>query len=312
MDLSLGGWVLPLVATVVFYGLAQALTKQFMANVSAGAFVVLYVVLKVLINGSAVAAWPHQPFWGGAATGFMTYALAANALIAGAWVFYYLALESGKVSLVGTLTAVYPAVTVVLAGIFIGGSERLIPLQYLGIALVIGAAALVGYQRDAESDAGKKWLWLSLGVVGLWGAGLYYAKVAYGVDPTASPGWDGNYLAANAIAVAAILLPYGLWSTKGKLGSAKDLLPALFPTALFVLGDVTLFRAINTGPASIVTPLSALYPVVTLVYVVPILKERIAGAQKAALGLTFVAIVLVLSNSWLPDFEKAVTAWLTN
>ncbi len=41
MDFSPSGWLLPLVATVVFYGLAQALTKQFMANVSAGAFIIL-------------------------------------------------------------------------------------------------------------------------------------------------------------------------------------------------------------------------------------------------------------------------------
>lgn len=311
MDFSPGSWVLPLAATVVFYGLAQALTKQFMANVSAGAFIILYVILKVLINGAAVATWPHQPFRGGQATSFMVLALVANALIAGAWVLYYLALESGKVSLVGTLTAVYPAVTVILAGVFIGGAERLIPLQYVGIALVIGAAGLIGYQKDEDEGArGRKWLWLSLGVVLLWGAGLYFAKVAYGVDPAATPGWDGNYLAANAMAVAAILLPYGLWSTRGRLGSAREWLPALVPTALFVLGDVTLFRAVNTGPASIVTPLSGLYPIVTLLYVVPILKERISSTQKAALALTFVAIVLVLSNSWLPDFEKALTAWL--
>jgi transporter family protein len=308
MDLSPSGWLLPLLATVLFYGLAQALTKQFMANLSAGAFIVLYVILKVLINGGVVLGWAHQPFWGGTASTFMTWALAANALIASAWVFYYLALESGKVSLVGTLTAVYPAVTVVLAGIFIGGAERLVPLQYAGIALVIAAAGLMGYQRDESApDGSRKWLWFSLAVILLWGVGLYYAKVAYGVDPAAMPGWDANYLVANAICVFVILLPYGLWSTRGKLGAARDLLPALLPTALFVLGDVTLFRAVNTGPASIVTPLSGLYPVITLLYVVPVLKERLAATQKAALATTFVAILLVLSSSWLPDFQKAIT-----
>ncbi|MBM3275841.1 MAG: EamA family transporter [Candidatus Sericytochromatia bacterium] len=78
----------------------------------------------------------------------------------------------------------------------------------------------------------------------------------------------------------------------------------MIPTSLFVLGDVTLFRAWATGPVSIVTPLSGLYPVVTLAYVVPFMKERITTPQKIALGMTFVAIVLVVSNTWLPELMK--------
>ncbi len=321
MDFSLSGWLLPLVATVVFYGLAQALTKQFMANVTAGAFIVLYVILKILVNAGTVAIWPHQPFSGGTATTFLAWALVANGFIAAAWLFYYLALESGKVAIVGTVTAAYPVVTVVLAGLFIGGSERLIPLQYVGIALIIGVAVLMAYQPGEGSDGvaltaapprpSRKWLWLSLMVVACWGIGSYFAKVAYLVPPAVTgpngvaAGWDANYLLGNLVAVVVLLLPYGLLSTKGKLGAPRDLLFALIPTLLFVLGDVALFRAWATGPTSIVTPLSGLYPVVTLLYVVPIMKERLTGAQKAALAMTLVAIVLVVSNTWLPDSMRA-------
>lgn len=300
MDLSLTGWVLPLAATIVFYGLAQALTKQYMANISSGAFIVLYVLVKLVLNAGVVLSWAHQPLWGGKSTIFLDYALAANALLAVGWLFYYLALESGKVSLVGTITAAYPAVTVILAGVFIGGSERLIPLQYVGIAGVVGAAVLMGWQRDQEEGhPNLRWLWYCIAVVAFWGVGSFAAKLAYLLDPMASPDWNANYLFANAIAVTAILLPYGLWVTKGKLGAPKDLLLALIPTALFVLGDITLFRAWNSGPTSIVTPLSGLYPVITLLYVVPILKENIETHQKVALTMTLVAIVLVVSNTWL-------------
>jgi transporter family protein len=325
MDLSLSGWVLPLVATVVFYGLAQALTKQFMANVTAGAFILLYVVLKVAINAAAIAVWPHQPFWGAPhANSFFVWALVSGMFIGGSWLFYYLALESGKVALVGTVTAAFPVVTVVLAGIFIGGAERLIPLQYVGIALIIGVAVLMAYQpgeAEATADPGsaatvahpdpdRRWLWLSLLVIAGWGIGSYFSKVAYMVPPAVTAadgtyaGWDANYLLANLIAVVVFLTPYGLLSTRGKLGAPRDLAMALIPTALFVLGDVTLFRAWATGPVSIVTPLSGLYPVVTLAYVVPFLKERITAPQKVALGMTFVAIILVVSNTWLPELMK--------
>ncbi|MBM3269765.1 MAG: EamA family transporter [Candidatus Sericytochromatia bacterium] len=326
MDFSLSGWQVPLVATVVFYGLAQALTKQFMANVSAGAFILLYVFLKVVVNAGAILVWPHQPFWGGQGSNtFLVWGLVSGAFIAGAWLFYYLALESGKVALVGTVTAAFPVVTVILAGVFIGDAERLIPLQYVGIALIIGVAALMAYQPEAKAEAApepggavavapakpsRRWLWLSLIVVALWGTGSYFSKVAYMVPPEvvaadgSAAGWDANYLLANLVAVVAILAPYGLLATRGKLGPPRDLALALIPTALFVLGDVTLFRAWATGPVSIVTPLSGLYPVVTLLYVVPVLKEQLTGSQKLALVMTFVAILLVVANTWLPELTR--------
>ena len=325
MDLSPSGWLLPLVATVVFYGLAQALTKQFMANVTAGAFILLYVAVKVVINAGAIVFWPHQPFWGAPnADSFLVWALISGAFIAGGWLFYYLALESGQVALVGTVTAAFPVVTVVLAGVLIGGAERLIPLQYAGIALIIGVATLMAYQPGESEEAAvsgsaattaprkpdRRWLWFCLLVIAGWGIGSYFSKVAYMVPPAVTAadgtyaGWDANYLLANLIAVAIILTPYGLMVTKGKLGAPRDLAMALIPTSLFVLGDVTLFRAWATGPVSIVTPLSGLYPVVTLAYVVPFMKERITTPQKIALGMTFVAIVLVVSNTWLPELMK--------
>jgi transporter family protein len=56
-------------------------------------------------------------------------------------VFFISALESGKVSVVAPLTAVYPAITVFLGVVFLG--ERLSPLQVAGAALALVGVMLL-------------------------------------------------------------------------------------------------------------------------------------------------------------------------
>lgn len=55
--------------------------------------------------------------------------------------FYYFALERNPLSLVGTLTALYPAVTVLVAVLFLGESFSFV--QVIGLAMIVGGVVLV-------------------------------------------------------------------------------------------------------------------------------------------------------------------------
>jgi len=68
-------------------------------------------------------------------------ALAAGVAGGGGYVAFMKALESGKASIVIPLTAAYPAITVVLALVFLG--EKLSAMQVAGIVLVILACILL-------------------------------------------------------------------------------------------------------------------------------------------------------------------------
>jgi transporter family protein len=285
-------WLLPLAATVLFYGLAQALTKQFIAEMSAGVFVLLMVIAKVIINGGSWLFWAKAHPFDPVAGQFVMLSLAGNAINGFAWLNYYKALEKGSVSIVGTITAAYPTVTVLLAWMFLG--EKLLPLQYVGIGVVIAAGLLVAYQKDAGAayDTGQKWM-LQAGLTFLfWGMASAVFKAAFN-----APGADTiSFFVHNAVMFSLVLVPYGLKDTRGKgWGTPKQLLLAAIPVTLFCIGDLALFRAIELGPASIVTPLSGMYPLVTLLYVWPVLKERVSRQQGAAIGLSLLAILLI---SW--------------
>jgi transporter family protein len=58
------------------------------------------------------------------------------------------------------------------------------------------------------------------------------------------------------------------------------------------LGNVACYEALNHAKAATVIPLTALYPVVTVLLAVPVLKERIALAQCLGIALSLVAIYL--------------------
>lgn len=313
-------WVPFLAATVLFYGLAQALTKQFMANLTAAAFIVLYVLVKAFINAGAFVTLGTKPLLDPVATQFIQYAIVGNVINGFAWLFFYKALESGKVSLVGSVTAGYPALTVLLALAFLG--EKLAWYQGLGVALVIGSGVLVAMgpsepgpdgpagpaaapevaATHAEGLAGahvatsptapdNRWLVYSMLVFVGWGVFSYFIKAAF----MQAGGDTYTFFVWNALGALLVLLPYGLYGIirEGGLGKPKDLLFALVPTILFALGDLALFRAYETGPATIVSPLSVVYPAITLLYAAPVLKERISGLQWVAVALLLGGIVAV-------------------
>jgi transporter family protein len=283
-------WLLPLAATVLFYGLAQALTKQFIAEMSAGVFVLLMVIAKLAINGGSFLLWAKVAPFDPEAGRFVVLSLVGNAINGFAWLYYYKALEKGSVSIVGTITAAYPTVTVLLAWMFLG--EKLLPLQYVGIAVIILAGLLVAYQKDDSASYGtsRRWMMQAGMTFLLWGVASAVFKAAFN-----APGADTiSFFVHNALMFSLVLVPYGLKDTKGQSwGSRKQLALAAIPVTLFCFGDLALFRAIELGPASIVTPLSGLYPLVTLLYVWPVLKERVSKQQGAAIALSLLAIVLI-------------------
>ena len=59
-------------------------------------------------------------------------------------------------------------------------------------------------------------------------------------------------------------------------------------------GNIAFFRALGSGgKASIVAPVTALFPLVTVVLAITLLRERFGTAQKIGLGLALVAIYLL-------------------
>lgn len=135
-----------------------------------------------------------------------------------------------------------------------------------------------------------RWLAFSLLTILLWGAWGAVSKVA-------SDGVDAN---TNQIFFTFGLLPLILmvWrSPRNTCGGEKrrtGLAWAFLTGILGGTGNIAFFRALAMGgKVSIVAPVTALFPLVTVILAVTLLHERVGTAQKVGLVLALTAIYLL-------------------
>ena len=118
---------------------------------------------------------------------------------------------------------------------------------------------------------------------GLWG---YVLKLAY-----QGSNWLQTYFAS---AIASFILAVSVFAAyKGSLGLSKSTGLALLAGLLGGAGYVFFVKALETGKASIVIPLTALYPAITALVAVVLLGEKISVTQAAGIILAVIAAVLL-------------------
>lgn len=300
-------WALPLAVTVLFYGVAQGVYKQ--VALTTAQFYLLFVAAKTVLNWGSWAAFSRKAFTDRASRPFLMWALAGQICNGLAWFFYFRALEdpSSRAAIVGTITAAYGAVTVLLALIFL--KERLVAVQFVGIGLVVGASMLLGYAGsgpDTASGTSTGWLVDSLLTMVFWGSAMTIFKKAYSM-PEAD---DYRFFLTNWLGMMIVLLPAGMSHLSNEAWPTTLVALGLVIVSLYAIGDLTLFAAIARGPASVVSPLSCLYPIPTIAYSFLILKEAVLPLQWVAVAMTLVAIVLLLpeaDNPVMRMFAKPTT-----
>lgn len=282
-------WAIPLACTVLFYGLAGGLWKQ--SSLLYGQFCVLFFAIKSITNWGAWLLGSRRSPIAPERRGFVRWAIFGQLFNGLAWICYFKALSTGPAAIVQTITAAYTALTVVLALIFL--RERLVAVQMCGVAMVIGASVALGLNSGpSQGGEGNVWFFASLGTLFSWGVCTAIFKHAYNQNGSD----DQVFYLTNWLGMGLTVLPFGL-TQLGNEPWGEGLGLGLLIVFLYCLGDLTLFAAINRGPASIVSPLSGLYPLPTIAYSALILKEQISTLQWIAVGVVLVAIVLVVPAS---------------
>ncbi len=287
----MNGWVVPLLAAVICYGLAQGVYKQ--ALLSAGQFCLLFVATKTVVSWGAWAASDRRPFRDPGARSFLRWSLIGQVVNGVGWIFYFVALGRGPAALVGTITAAYTAVTATLAMVFL--RERLARAQAIGVALVVVAGMILGHGGggDAAGGASAGWLAASLCAMAFWGTAVCLFKHAYN-----QPGADDHrFFVINWAGALVTLLPFGLYDARGARWEAGTTALGAVIALLYSLGDLGLFAALRRGPASVVSPLSGLYPILTIAYAALVLHEALDAPAWAAVALVLVGATLVVRRT---------------
>lgn len=147
--------------------------------------------------------------------------------------------------------------------------------------------------EDNRPRTFPRWLLWSLATIVLWGNWGLVTKIASG-------GADA-YL--NQLLYTVGLLPLMVfvgWTVSkrsagdARVGRNRGIFWAFLTGILGGLGNIAFFQAlVKGGSASVVAPVTALFPVVTVLLALVLLKERLGRTQWLGLALAFVAIYLL-------------------
>lgn len=228
------------------------------------------------------------------------YALAGGAVSCIGNVFYYDALSrGGKAATMVPLTALYPLATIFLAMLLL--KERLNRIQLGGVLVSLVAIYLFNVQREAGFLS--QWLLFALAPIALWGAAGFLQKVSTNhISGELSTFW---FLGA--------FIPFGVFFLTQEplpaLITSKTWLLVIAQGFFLALGNLAVLAAFaNQGKASVVTPLTALYPVISVPIAIGFLGEKIVPREAVGIILTLVSVVMLSRETPARDPAQSPTA----
>jgi transporter family protein len=204
----------------------------------------------------------------------------------------YEALNHAKAATVVPLTALYPLVTVLLAVPLL--KERVNLWQLIGIGASLAAIYLFNVPQAPGMEAGlaSRWLLLPVAAILFWGITQLMQKVATSeISPRSTAIW---FLVAFVPVAGVVLiqdpLPSDLSPQTWALAAAMGLALAL--------GNLTILLAFGAGgKASIIGPLTGLYPLVSLPISIFGFHEQLSQREAFGIGLALLAVVLLAAQS---------------
>jgi len=273
------------IATIIMYGFGQVFAKETRTHISSANMLVLFGA-NVLVLFAAYwlvfgDGWEHG-------SGLFLEAAVAAGLSGAAFVTYYESLKHGKISIVGTIAGAYAPWTVVLALVFLGETMSL--GEGLGVTLVVAAMLLFAYIPNRANGNKKTEL---LGIVFasmslfFWGSSAAMAK---GVITEIG---NTDFIGVYAIVCPAMWVVYWLAAERGRFEMPKSNKWLLELSMLFIAGGgITLYLAIENGNVSIVSPVTNLYPLLTIAIAKFRLKEMLNLRQGIALAMLMASVPL--------------------
>lgn len=253
--------------------------RRMLALVATGE-TLLYVILYTALR-TDMAAWEPFP---------VVAAVVGGVVGVLGYVFYYQGIGEGSVGLMGTITAAYPAPTVLLSILLLG--EGLDARQAAGVILVLACVVALAWEPRGHRTSSRLAVVMALLAFVCWGLWGYFAKVA--VDAMGDGNLFGFYATTTGPVIGVFLL-----ATRGRGDSVpRDRRPstvalALSDVSLGASGVVLLTVAFALGPASLVSAVTGSYPVVSTLAAHFLLKERFGWREALSLVLFVPGIILI-------------------
>lgn len=246
---------------------------------------VSYPLALVLLGVLAVGVGGPIP------AGAIGWGLASGiALGLGGW-WFYAALGAGPIAVVSPVSAVLTAGVPVVVGVLQG--ERPGPVAGGGIVLALVAVALVSRQATDEDIRPhrftRKVAWLTVG-----------AGLAFGLDfvfihsaPADSGLWP---LAFARVAAAVLVVTAATGARELRLPAGGTLRLALLAGLADTAANVAMLLALRGSQLSLASVLISLFPAVTVVLAIVVLRERVHRGQLVGMVAAVVSVAMITAG----------------
>ena len=217
--------------------------------------------------------------------------LFASLFLTIAVLFYYRGLEKGKISLVSPIGSSFSLVTVILSVIFF--HEILKPFQIIAIILIILGIILVSINFKEILMIKKITVFSGVkeGVIAMFLWGITYFLI---ISPIKILGWFIPMLLIKLFSLVFIIFYLIFKRQPIKINVQPIFFILLFLTGfLDILASFALTIGIESQYASIIVPVAASYPLVTIIMVRLFLKEKLVLNQVLGIIITILGLILI-------------------
>lgn len=283
-------WFLLAGVTALFWGSAGIFAKFSTPKLGVARVALLIAGVESVMYTTAFLYW-HEDVVMTLSDGI----LALGSCVVGVVGFlcFFESIMDGQVSIAGTISAAYPALTVVGALMLL--SEALTSVQAIGVAAIIGGVIVLSYEPNPGSPSAmpRRSLVFALLAFGLWGLWSLTSKMA--IDRVGAGNLFGFYVLSSL--TAPVLYA---WFRRMRPGGKRDESPGTriwamgaVGLALNVTGAFAYSFALEQGSASLVVPISSAYPIVTVVLALVLLREKVSKLQAVALAVVVSGLVMI-------------------
>jgi drug/metabolite transporter (DMT)-like permease len=283
-------WFLLTTLVVFLWGVSQIFSKYSTVRLGVARIALLIAVVEAPLYTAAFLLWHEDldfSLWEG------LLATASCLIGVSGFLCFFESVMDGQVAIAGTISAAYPALTVIGAVVIL--SESLAAVQALGVLLIIGGVVALSYEPDptAKHAITRRSLTFAFLAFSAWGVWSLTSKVA--VDAVGAGNLFGFYVISSLTApliyacFRRVRSPSNIQENPTRLAWTYGAIAL----ALNVLGAYAYTYALEKGNASLVGPTSSAYPIVTVVLAVAVLKEKVHRTQIMWLAGVCAGLLLV-------------------
>lgn len=284
-------WLLFALATTMLYGVSQVAQKQSLIVIPAFGVISISIVVATPISLVCLSPYVASGEILDFAPLVIVMALAAATFGQLGNYLYLEAVERGSVSVVGSVTASYPIMVIVVAILFLSETPTII--QVCGVVIVTSAMIALSYMHGKRADSSTyagRWFSLTIGAVILYGFWSILTKLSLDTMPPLL------FMGMYAFVIPPTVLGYyrykGIRLKKIFPTWTLSLVIGVIASEIAEIGFFCEVLAVDQGPAAIVFPLVAASPVVVVVLAYAFLKERMTRNEMILVVLVLAGIIL--------------------